>query len=357
MPQNTATSVIWISSNESVATVDKNGVVHGEMQGECNVTATVDGLTTTCKVIVEKNWSYFILDPNSKQELLVGEELNVKCLYGTQERNQIDNSNILWWSYDPNIVSIDQNGNVKALALGTTKIEAWYKYNTNRTAQMEISVVANRLKPTGISLNVSKLELDIKEKYQLIATIYPEGEATDFNWYSENENIAKVNSEGIVTAISEGVTRIRIENRFYADIQAYCEVNVKKGSTNSSEEQPTNTTPQPISDQTKKQTTNVSDSNTTTKVSKPAKVKKLKVSAKGKQKIKITWAKIKNVPFYQVQIATSKNFKKGKKNQLVMGQSFNKKKLKKGKTYYVRVRAYANGKYGAWSAVKKIKVK
>ena len=164
----------------------------------------------------------------------------------------------------------------------------------------------------------------------------------------------------VQTSVNIGLVKVGTsggQNQSKSDTTEATTESPQNPSTGGTTQQPTNMTPQPISDQTKKQTTNVSDSNTTTKVSKPAKVKKLKVSAKGKQKIKITWAKIKNVPFYQVQIATSKNFKRGKKNQLVMGRSFNKKKLKKGKTYYVRVRAYANGKYGAWSVVKKIKVK
>ena len=45
----------------------------------------------------------------------------------------------------------------------------------------------------------------------------------------------------------------------------------------------------------------------------------------------------------------------------LQGEAYPSKKLKKKKTYYVRVRAYtlSNGKkvYGKWSSVKKVKIK
>lgn len=88
-----------------------------------------------------------------------------------------------------------------------------------------------------------------------------------------------------------------------------------------------------------------------------AKVSRLKVKAKGSRKITISWAGVSNARNYQVQISMKKNFKKGSKVRISPKTKFTWKKLKKGKTYYVRVRACANGRYGAWSKAKKVKVK
>lgn len=88
-----------------------------------------------------------------------------------------------------------------------------------------------------------------------------------------------------------------------------------------------------------------------------AKVSGLKVKAKGSRKITISWAGVSNARNYQVQISMKKNFKKGSKVRISPKTKFTWKKLKKGKTYYVRVRACANGRYGAWSKAKKVKVK
>ena len=65
---------------------------------------------------------------------------------------------------------------------------------------------------------------------------------------------------------------------------------------------------------------------------------------------------------YEYIIATDKKFKKNVKKSSTTKTSVTFKKLKKGKTYYVKVRAYkkdsANSKvYGSYSAVKKVKIK
>ena len=88
------------------------------------------------------------------------------------------------------------------------------------------------------------------------------------------------------------------------------------------------------------------------------KFSKLKVS--GKCKVKATWKKLTNISGYQIQYAPNKKFKKAKR-KTVKSTSVTIKKLKKKKTYFVRVRAYrlVDGKkvYGKWSSVKKVKVK
>ena len=88
------------------------------------------------------------------------------------------------------------------------------------------------------------------------------------------------------------------------------------------------------------------------------KFSKLKVS--GKRKAKATWKKLTNISGYQIQYAPNKKFKKAK-SKTVKSTSVTIKKLKKKKTYFVRVRAYklVDGKkvYGKWSVVKKVKIK
>ena len=88
----------------------------------------------------------------------------------------------------------------------------------------------------------------------------------------------------------------------------------------------------------------------------PGKVSGLKVKALGGKKISIKWKDSANAWSYQIQISTKKNFVKAKKKE-TYNHSLTWKKLKKGKTYYVRVRATAIDGYSAWSAAKKVKVK
>ena len=94
---------------------------------------------------------------------------------------------------------------------------------------------------------------------------------------------------------------------------------------------------------------------------KKAAISKVK-TVKGK-KLKVSWKKDTTVSGYEIQCALKKNFKSGLKKTTIKKAkttSTTIKKLKKGKKYYVRVRAYktvkVNGKNvtlrGSWSSVK-----
>lgn len=91
---------------------------------------------------------------------------------------------------------------------------------------------------------------------------------------------------------------------------------------------------------------------------KKAVIKKLKKASK--TKIKIYMKNTEKVKGYQILISTDKKFKKNQKQVNTTKQSTIITKLKKGKTYYVKVRAYKwNGQkkvYGQYSNIKKIKM-
>lgn len=86
-----------------------------------------------------------------------------------------------------------------------------------------------------------------------------------------------------------------------------------------------------------------------------------KISKSGKDSVKITWKKTAGANGYQIYRAVKKSGNYTKAATIKGGSkvSYTNKKLKKGTTYYYKVRAYrtVSGKaqYGTFSAVKKIK--
>ena len=94
----------------------------------------------------------------------------------------------------------------------------------------------------------------------------------------------------------------------------------------------------------------------------PKKTEMKKLTA-GKKKFTVQWKKDKKADGYQVQYSTDKKFKKNVKSVNVSKKSTKAtvKKLKKGKTYWVRMHSYKkiNGKkyYSGWGKVKSVKVR
>lgn len=109
---------------------------------------------------------------------------------------------------------------------------------------------------------------------------------------------------------------------------------------------------------------NNSGNTTTVTVKKPAKVTKVTATvAKNKKKVTLKWKKVKNANGYVVYRATKKNGKYTKVKTITKASTvkFTDKKVKKGKTYYYKVRAYkkASGTkvYGTYSAARKVKIR
>lgn len=106
-------------------------------------------------------------------------------------------------------------------------------------------------------------------------------------------------------------------------------------------------------------------SKTTQKITlkKPGKVTGLKVKNQKKRRLVISWNWKVNMSGFQIQYALNQKFTKKKKSKMVGKWTSQKTitKLKKGKTYYLRVRVYkkSSGKkiYGKWSKIKKIKIR
>ena len=90
------------------------------------------------------------------------------------------------------------------------------------------------------------------------------------------------------------------------------------------------------------------------------KAKIVSVKSVSKKGIKITWNKVRTAKGYQIKYSTKKNMTAAK---TVTSGTLSKKitKLRSGKRYYFKVRAYktADGSriYGGWSSIKSVKVK
>ena len=114
-------NVQWTSSNNSVATVDSNGVVISKNSGSTIITATThNGLKTEFFIEVETPVTNITLNSN---------EINLNPggtfkLDATVNPSNASNKNIKWISANESIATVDPSGNVTADVAGTTYISA-----------------------------------------------------------------------------------------------------------------------------------------------------------------------------------------------------------------------------------------
>ena len=147
-PENTTgdTEVTWTSSDEEVATV-KDGVVTALKEGTTTITATIDGVEATCEVTVKEIPLGSIAIEEQNVSLNIGEEKDLHVLYNPEDTT--DDKTVVWTSSDESVITVTEEGKVKALKAGKATITATVG---DKTATTEITVNEEAVNGEGTSL-------------------------------------------------------------------------------------------------------------------------------------------------------------------------------------------------------------
>ena len=109
----------WASSNTSVSTVDENGKITAIKEGEAKITATLDGKTAECKVIVDYIPVTSITLNKTELSLRNGETFQLQA---TILPDNATYKLLEWSSSDNDIVSVDSTGLVTVKGIGKETI-------------------------------------------------------------------------------------------------------------------------------------------------------------------------------------------------------------------------------------------
>ena len=262
-PSNaTEKNVIWSSSNSSIVTVDQNANITGVSAGTAQITATsVNGIKSSCTVTVTPSpVDVSAVSISSTSATL--EVSQTKKLTATVSPSNATNKNITWSSSKPTIASVDQNGTVTALKTGTTTITA--KSNNNKTASCTITVIANVIPVSNVTVAPPSTSLKVGQTKKLYVTVEPSN-ATEKNviWSSSNSSIVTVDQNANITGVSAGTAQITATS--VNGIKSSCTVTVTPSPVDVSAVSISSTSATLEVSQTKKLTATVSPSNATNK--------------------------------------------------------------------------------------------
>lgn len=208
--------VIWASSKKSVATVSETGLVTAVAAGESTITATVDGLSSSCRVTVEKG-EVPVASVSLDRESLALNKGESATLKATVLPEDATNPSVNWSSSDADIAEVDQTGTVTAKNGGMATIVA-KAGSQSAECLVTVSVPVESLKLDPVSI-----ELKMGQTATVSAQVFPE-DATEktVRWTSSDESVVMV-SEGVLSAVSPGEATITAQ---CGEVYATCSVTV-----------------------------------------------------------------------------------------------------------------------------------
>lgn len=198
-PQNATGMPVWSSSNKLIATVDDAGQVTGIISGSATITATIDGISANCSVIVINGTPVFVEEVSLNQSnvsLNIGDTEELKATVLPSNAIQ----EIIWYSNDTKVATV-ANGKITAIGAGTTTIIAASREG-GKIGSCNVTVAPKNVE--SISLNKTTLSLGNSLSETLVATIHPIN-ATNKKviWASDAPSVATIDSTGKITIKAE----------------------------------------------------------------------------------------------------------------------------------------------------------
>ncbi len=236
-------TVIWSVADNSIATVDQQGVVAGIAVGQTTVTATSDFDGTkfdTATIVVTNNKSVIsvTVDPTNAA-LKIGD---TQAFTATVNGTNLDptDQTVTWSVADNSIATVDQQGVVTAASEGQTTLTATSDFDNSISGTATVVITSNKI-VASVTVDPTSAAVKVGDTKTFAATVDganldPADQTT--TWSVADSSIATVDQQGVVTGVAGGQTTVTATSDFDSSISGSATIVVK--SVNSIVVDPTN---------------------------------------------------------------------------------------------------------------------
>lgn len=159
-----------------------------------------------------------------KENIFFSEIRETALLRATVLPEDADNKNVRWESSNEKVATVE-NGIVTCKGYGTAEISATTE-DGGFTAVCKVTAERKEILPTSITLDKADVTMNVGETTKLKADVWPtDADNKSVIWNSDNEDIAKVSSDGVVTAVKAGKTKVYATTQAN-NLKAECEITV-----------------------------------------------------------------------------------------------------------------------------------
>jgi uncharacterized protein YjdB len=219
-------SVLWSSSSNAIATVDATGKVVGVSEGPVTITATsvsVGTLSASITVNVSLVHVKSIALSASSTTMTVGGTLPISVTLTPS--NPTDQSLVWSVTNGTGSATVDQSGIVTAVTAGSVTIVATSVQDKSVSGTYIITI--SDILPTAMTLNYTTTQnINVNGTISLAPIFTPSNAANKKVTWSSDNAAATVDTNGVVTGISEGTANITATSKAVGTLTASVKVNV-----------------------------------------------------------------------------------------------------------------------------------
>lgn len=211
LPKETLNNIVYyVSSNSNVASVDNQGNIIGKSVGNAVITvSTMNGIKENINVTVNKKEVHVDKVYFKESSINLEVDKTVKLNYVIEPSSASDKT--VQFNYDKNMVSIDENGNLKAIKAGTTSVELISSNGIKSV--LEVKIISNSsVDVKKINLSDTKINMEIGDTKRISYTISPSNATNKEIKYIYDNSIVSISSTGIIKALKEGKTIVSLQS-------------------------------------------------------------------------------------------------------------------------------------------------
>lgn len=219
---------VWTSSDESVATVDQNGLITAVGGGDANITVASESGTVSDTYYLHVRVPMTGIELTCDDSLLLTDS-TAKLIVNYLPADTNDDRTAVF-SGNASECTVDKNGVVTPAAIeNNTTREITVSATVGSFSDTYTFTVMNRVSDFKILNNgkeISSLTLVKGDKTTITNTpVYQNSYYGTLTWNSKNPAVATVDSNGVITAVEAGTTQIGIESS--AGVSKYINVTVE----------------------------------------------------------------------------------------------------------------------------------
>ncbi|MFA5942467.1 MAG: Ig-like domain-containing protein [Candidatus Paceibacterota bacterium] len=222
-PMATQPAFTWASSNPAVATVDATGLVTAVGAGSATITATSGALNGTSVITVTAVTTTDTITPATASVVL-----NATTQLSASTLDQFGAvitpaPAIVWTSSNPLVATVDANGLVTGVALGTANINAASGALISASATVTVVAVPQVLTSVAVTPATASIITGATQQFtasaldQFGSPMIPQ---PVFTWTSSDAAIATVNASGMATGVIPGAVTITATNGAFSGTAA-----------------------------------------------------------------------------------------------------------------------------------------